>query len=171
MSLRPFTAPWAEADVAPWVPPATTGLALLLGTCATLLLAHGRAAQLRFNVRAPESTQRCYPAARADVQRLPHRPQAFAGLSAAAAAAVCAVAMAHAGRVSAMQALPSSALALVTPRTVRNAMPPHSHAGHLRKMRVAVAERARVRYFRRSCRVWRCAQSRSLRSARLRCCS
>ena len=68
MSLRPFTAPWAEADVAPWVPPATTGLALLLGTCATLLLAHGRAAQLRFNVRAPESTPRCHPAARANVQ-------------------------------------------------------------------------------------------------------
>ena len=48
--------------------------------------------------------------------------------------------MAHAGRVSAVQALPSSALALVTPRTVRSAMRPHSHAGRLRTVRVAVAD-------------------------------
>ena len=51
MSLRPFSAPWPDADVAPWVPPTTAGLALLLGTCATLLVAHSRASQLRFNVR------------------------------------------------------------------------------------------------------------------------
>ena len=60
MSLRPFTAAWATepADVAPWVPPATTGVAQLLGTVATLLVAHGRAARLRFNVRASAASRR-----------------------------------------------------------------------------------------------------------------
>jgi len=52
MSLRPFVAAWAaEAEVAPWVPPVTTGVAVLLGATLTVMMAHARAAQLRFNVR------------------------------------------------------------------------------------------------------------------------
>lgn len=117
MSLRPFTAAWsAEPDVAPWIPPATTATALLLGATATMLLAHGRAAQLRFNVRAPWAlAQR---SARADAPRT----QPAAGFAAAAAACACAAALATcAGRDSALRALPlpPGALAAVAPQSVR----------------------------------------------------
>ena len=71
MSLRPFTTAWPDADVAPWVPPATAGIALLLGTCATLLLAHGRAAQLRFNVRALQQRRTVRFSQRALTRRAP----------------------------------------------------------------------------------------------------
>ena len=64
MALRPFIAAWnAEpAAVAPWVPPATTGVAFVLGVAATLLAVSPRAAQLRFNVR-PHAALWRHPAA------------------------------------------------------------------------------------------------------------
>jgi hypothetical protein len=117
MSLRPFTAAWsAEPDVAPWIPPATTATALLLGATATMLLAHGRAAQLRFDVRAPWAL--AHRNARADAPCT----QPAAGFAAAAAACACAAALATcAGRDSALLALPlpPGALAAVAPQSVR----------------------------------------------------